>query len=102
MKLVICTLLLFFASASYAERLELDDGTYVDEDGSIHDSKFENADISAPWNDPLKQDDIMAPWNDPLQQDDVLAPWNAPVSDESDTNRYLRESGETDSDYYWK
>ena len=65
------------------------------------DNKFENDNIFAPWNDPLQQDDIFAPWNDPLQQDDMFAPWNNIMSDQQDTNDYLRDSGVDDPDYYW-
>jgi hypothetical protein len=86
----------------YAERTELNDGTYVDEGGNIYENKYDNADIDAPWNDPLKKDDIFAPWNDPLRQDDTFAPWNDPMSGSQETNQYLRESGERESDYYWK
>lgn len=87
---------------AFAAREELSDGSYVDEYGDIHDNKFENEDIFAPWNDPLLKDDIMAPWNDPLQQDDIFAPWNDPLAGPRETNQYLRESGERDSEYYWK
>ena len=65
------------------------------------DNKFENDNIFAPWNDPLQQDDIFAPWNDPLQQDDMFAPWNNILSNQQDTNDYLRDSGVDDADYYW-
>jgi hypothetical protein len=68
-------LLLFFTAPAVADRLELDDGRFVDKYGDIHEDKYETADILAPWNDPLKQDDILAPWNDPFIKDDVLAPW---------------------------
>lgn len=94
--------LVFVSSNCQAVREELSDGSFVDEYGDIYDSRFENEDITAPWNDPLLQDDPFAPWNDPLMQDDPLAPWNDPIADERDTNRYLRESGERDADYYWR
>jgi hypothetical protein len=84
------------------DRIELDDGRYVDQSGEIHDNKYDNSDISAPWNDPLKKDDMFAPWNDPLQKNDMFAPWNDPMSGQRETNRYLREQGESNSDYYWK
>jgi hypothetical protein len=101
MKLIIVILLLIVINI-YAERLELSNGSYVDEQGTIYSNKYENEDISAPWNDPLQKDDILAPWNDPLQKDDIFAPWNSLLSGEEETNRYLRESGETNSEYYWK
>ncbi len=85
-----------------AGREELSDGTFVDEDGEIYDSKFDNTDISAPWNDPIMQDDPLAPWNDPVYQDDPTAPWNDITAGQRDTNKYLRENGERDADYYWK
>lgn len=84
-----------------AERIQLDDGRWVDEGGEIHDGKFTNEDIFAPWNDPLKEKDPFAPWSDPLLQDDPFAPWNDPISGEKETNRYLREIEETDGYYYW-
>lgn len=85
-----------------AGREELSDGSYVDDYGEIHDNKYENEDIFAPWNDPLHKDDPFAPWNDPSMQDDPFAPWNDPMADERETNRYLRESGERNADYYWR
>lgn len=63
---------------------------------------FENEDINAPWNDPLLQDDMFAPWNDPLLQDDMFAPWNNAYDGARETNRYLRENGIRDREYYWK
>ena len=98
----VCLLLCLVSIPCFAERQELSDGTYVDENGDIHDHKFENTDIFAPWNDPLKKDDPLAPWNSTLQKDDPLAPWNDPIAGQRDTNSYLRESGERDAEYYWK
>ena len=37
-----------------------------------------------------------------LKKDDVFAPWNDYITDPKETNKYLYESGETDSEYYWK
>ena len=92
---------LIICGESLAAREMLSDGSYVDEYGDIHSSKYENEDITAPWNDPLIQNDPFAPWNDPLMQDDPFAPWNDPMADERDTNIYLRDSGERDAEYYW-
>ncbi len=64
------------------------------------ESKFENDDINAPWNNILKKDDLFAPWNDPLQRDDIRAPWNNRFASEEDTNEYMREN-DVSSDYYW-
>ena len=86
----------------HAERERLSDGSYVDEYGGIHDSKFENRDMFAPWNNPLYRDDPLAPWNSYLYRDDMMAPWNNSYADQRDTNRYLRETGERNADYYWK
>lgn len=101
-KFAIAILMLSLASACFAERTELDSGEWVDQYGDIHPNKYENQDIFAPWNDPLKRDDPFAPWNDPIQRDDVFAPWNAPISDPQETNRYLRDNGVRDSEYYWR
>lgn len=79
-----------------------DDGNSVNRYGTIPSNKYENTDITAPWNDPLKRDDFFAPWNDPLLKDDYTAPWNDPFSDPRDTNDYLHDQGVKDSDYYWK
>lgn len=106
MKKMLCCLLvvlILLSTRLYAgDRVELDDGRYVDEYGEIHRYKYKNEDIFAPWNDPLKKDDIFAPWNNLMQKSDPFAPWNNPMSGSRETNRYLREQGETDSDYYWK
>jgi len=102
MKLSILVLCLLLPGTLYAERTELSDGTYVDEYGEIHDNKYENTDVMAPWNDPLKQDDFLAPWNDSLKQDDFMAPWNNSLSGPQETNEYLRDNGERDADYFWK
>jgi len=74
----------------------------MDEDGVIYDDKFENAYPMAPWNSPLYQEDPMAPWNSPLYQEDPMAPWNSPVDGKEETNEYLRENDELDSDYFWE
>ena len=63
--------------------------------------RFKNKDILAPWNDPLKQNDILAPWNDPIKKGDTFAPWNSPLDGPRETNRYMQELGEKDSEYYW-
>ncbi len=83
-------------------RKELDNGKYVDKHGEIHEHKYQNEDIFAPWNDPLKKDDPFAPWNDTVYKNDILAPWNDPLAGERETNRYMRENNETDADYYWQ
>jgi hypothetical protein len=100
--LLVSSLFFLLAVPVSAERLELKDGRYVDDQGDIHRGKYSNEDMFAPWNDPLKKDDIFAPWNDSLQKDDMFAPWNDPLAGESETNRYMKEEGETDPDYYWE
>ena len=85
-----------------AERLELKDGRYVDDQGEIHRGKFKNEDMFAPWNNSMKRDDMFAPWNDSLRKDDMFAPWNNPMAGESETNKYLKDQGITDSEYYWE
>ena len=89
MNLAILFLCLLFTATAFAERTELRDGTYMDEDGVIYDDKFENA-------------YPMAPWNSPLYQEDPMAPWNSPVDGKEETNEYLRENDELDSDYFWE
>ena len=98
----VCLFVCLTSAPCFADREELSDGTYVDEYGDIHEHKYKNSDISAPWNDPLKKDDPLAPWNSTLYKDDPLAPWNDPVAGQRDTNIYMRENGERDADYYWK
>ena len=100
--IILVVMILIVPFYANAEHEELSDGTFVDEHGEIHDSKFDNTDIFAPWNDPTKRDDPLAPWNDSLHQDDPLAPWNNTYTNQRDTNRYLRDNGERNSDYYWK
>lgn len=100
--LVLFSGLSLLASPVYADRTELSDGRYVDEFGAIHNNKYENEDIFAPWNDPMLKDDPFAPWNDPMLEDDFMAPWNDPMADERETNMYLRENGVRDSEYYWE
>ena len=89
MKKLLFITILFLATSVNAGRFELDNGQYADEGGGIYDNKYPNEDIFAPWNDPLKKDDIFAPWNDY-------------ITNPQETNKYLYESGETDSEYYWK
>ncbi len=101
-KIITLTLILLASNAVYAERYELNNGTYVDEYGDVYDNKYENTDIFAPWNNSLQKDDIFAPWNDSLQKDDIFAPWNNTLSSERDTNQYLRDQGVRDSNYYWQ
>ena len=57
-------------------------GGYRNKGGQIvsEEDRFENKDIAAPWNDPLKRGDIHAPWNDPIRENDPIAPWNSPVT----------------------
>ena len=92
----------FLATSVNAQKLELDNGQYVDQYGEIFDNKYENENPFAPWNSPLQKDDPFAPWNNPLQESNPFAPWNNPISDPDSTNQFLQESGETDSSYYWK
>lgn len=96
--IIICVL----CTPSYAYREELSNGSYVDENGEIYDNKYDNTNIHAPWNNEFQKDNPFAPWNHPLYQDDVFAPWNNSMSDQRDTNTYLRENGEQNVDYYWK
>lgn len=100
--IILVVMILIVPFYANAEREELSDGTFFDEHGEIHDSKFDNTDIFAPWNDSLKRDDPFAPWNNSLQRNDPFAPWNNPNADQRDTNKYMRENGERNSDYYWK
>ena len=100
--LVALVAVLAFPAGIRAGREELSDGTFVDDSGQIHGSKFPNEDISAPWNDQLKRDNVFAPWNDPLKKDDPFAPWNNPMAGQQETNMHLKEQGEKNSDWYWK
>jgi hypothetical protein len=76
MKKLLFITILFLATSVNAGRFELDNGQYVDEGGGIFDNKFQN--------------------------EDIFAPWNQYITDPQDTNKYLYESGKTDSEYYWK
>ncbi len=100
--IILVVMILIVPFYANAEREELSDGSFVDEYGEIHDSKYKNKDRSAPWNDPMYRNDRFAPWNDPMYKNDRFAPWNSPYADQNDTNRYLRENGERNADYYWK
>lgn len=99
--LLFLAILVFLPAHLFADRLELKDGRYVDDQGEIHQGKYENEDMFAPWNDSMKKNDMFAPWNDSLRKNDMFAPWNNPTAGESETNKYLKEQGITDPHYYW-
>jgi len=99
---LLLAIVLLLPALVVADRLELKDGRYVDDQGEIHQGKYENECGFAPWNDSLKKDDMFAPWNDPLKKDDGFAPWNNSMTGESETNKYLKEQGVTDPKYYWE
>lgn len=99
---LIAAIVLFVPAVLCADRLELKDGRYVDDQGEIHRGKYKNEDMFAPWNDSMKKDDMFAPWNDSMKKDDMFAPWNNPMAGESETNKYLKDQGVTDPRYYWE
>ena len=103
MRTLLLVIMLFFLPFQVlAERLELKDGRYVDDQGEIHRGKYKNEDMFAPWNDSMKKDDMFAPWNDSMRKDDMFAPWNNPMAGGSETNKYLKDQGVTDPQYNWE